>query len=1056
MKKRILFTLTMVALFVCLLAISISAADMFDSDYTDEVTRFYDTDGVTVLAPEFANVADTEATAVLKKADGAYVRVPVYYIFKASSNNQFNVGGSNFDFSWVSEKLGETEALTVASLAAIEVPYGTTSFSGAISDDTLSCLTELVIPSTVTSLPSKFLRNNEVIKKVFICQEKNEDGTVVGVTTIPDYFADTNTSANLSLEFFATEYDYLTSIGSGAFSKTKIKEIVIKAPITKISGSAFSGCAQLETININNTGDTISTGGKAFAYCVSLKSATLNGISLGDYEFELSANTCTSTGLTVVATNVAKLGTMPFKNFTNLINVDISGPITSVGGSLFFGCANLATAKITNTLDTPATCGNNGFDGLKNLESVTLHGICIGGYMFRNTDGPVDMKITATNVGSIGDSAFYNAENTVEIYVSGPITSVGGSLFFGCANLATAKITNTLDTPATCGNNGFDGLKNLESVTLHGICIGGYMFRNTDGPVDMKITATNVGSIGDSAFYNAENTVEIYVSGPFTSINTGNTFRDCGKLQRLTIINTGDTYVASGNGEVNPELTDLTVKGKVNIGSPAFQKNYKLKNIHLGDGVYEIGSMAFYQCFALETVYLADSIAIIGDKSFDMESAGKQTSAALTFVDENGNMDNYLPTSLTAINGHFLKRTTIANTELIFPKGFTKHTSTQAYDFEGTVYPEGFKLIYLGKMEVINLHCLYNNNDPHDITIYLTNNSASDIKNERINANVTVTDAGTTVAHGEYAGVDTNGTLEIVIDDRLQNNIKVKDYIKFYFCGSNEICFVTRVNILWGTNTSKSWGNFVSTPITYEQLEAAYETYNQTAEVRATIPLKHPIVSAPEYSDASCTEDGGIKTYCLGCGQIASIEKTDDALGHDYDIMNPHSIIYTDLTKDGTYIAECARCFDDIQEIVKDTYLFICLGYSASQTGNGISLGFKVNCQAVNKYTSVANITLKYGVFAVSQSKLGTNDIFDENGNAASGVINAEIARTDFSAFDIKVVGFENDTQKSTKLALGAYVTVTNGDDVEYSYIQANEPLEGAKYSFTSYGEIIK
>ena len=962
MKKRILFTLTMVALFVCLLAISISAADMFDSDYTDEVTRFYDTDGVTVLAPEFANVADTEATAVLKKADGAYVRVPVYYIFKASSNNQFNVGGSNFDFSWVSEKLGETEALTVASLAAIEVPYGTTSFSGAISDDTLSCLTELVIPSTVTSLPSKFLRNNEVIKKVFICQEKNEDGTVVGVTTIPDYFADTNTSANLSLEFFATEYDYLTSIGSGAFSKTKIKEIVIKAPITKISGSAFSGCAQLETININNTGDTISTGGKAFAYCVSLKSATLNGISLGDYEFELSANTCTSTGLTVVATNVAKLGTMPFKNFTNLINVDISGPITSVGGSLFFGCANLATAKITNTLDTPATCGNNGFDGLKNLESVTLHGICIGGYMFRNTDGPVDMKITATNVGSIGDSAFYNAENTVEIYVS----------------------------------------------------------------------------------------------GPFTSINTGNTFRDCGKLQRLTIINTGDTYVASGNGEVNPELTDLTVKGKVNIGSPAFQKNYKLKNIHLGDGVYEIGSMAFYQCFALETVYLADSIAIIGDKSFDMESAGKQTSAALTFVDENGNMDNYLPTSLTAINGHFLKRTTIANTELIFPKGFTKHTSTQAYDFEGTVYPEGFKLIYLGKMEVINLHCLYNNNDPHDITIYLTNNSASDIKNERINANVTVTDAGTTVAHGEYAGVDTNGTLEIVIDDRLQNNIKVKDYIKFYFCGSNEICFVTRVNILWGTNTSKSWGNFVSTPITYEQLEAAYETYNQTAEVRATIPLKHPIVSAPEYSDASCTEDGGIKTYCLGCGQIASIEKTDDALGHDYDIMNPHSIIYTDLTKDGTYIAECARCFDDIQEIVKDTYLFICLGYSASQTGNGISLGFKVNCQAVNKYTSVANITLKYGVFAVSQSKLGTNDIFDENGNAASGVINAEIARTDFSAFDIKVVGFENDTQKSTKLALGAYVTVTNGDDVEYSYIQANEPLEGAKYSFTSYGEIIK
>ena len=87
MKKRIFLITLMVALFVCLFAISTSAADMFESDYTEKITKFYDTDGTTELLPDWCNLADKDATAVIKKADGEAIRIPLYYIYQANGTS---------------------------------------------------------------------------------------------------------------------------------------------------------------------------------------------------------------------------------------------------------------------------------------------------------------------------------------------------------------------------------------------------------------------------------------------------------------------------------------------------------------------------------------------------------------------------------------------------------------------------------------------------------------------------------------------------------------------------------------------------------------------------------------------------------------------------------------------------------------------------------------------------------------------------------------------------------------------------------------------------------
>ena len=135
--------------------------------------------------------------------------------------------------------------------------------------------------------------------------------------------------------------------------------------------------------------------------------------------------------------------------------------------------------------------------------------------------------------------------------------------------------------------------------------------------------------------------------------------------------------------------------------------------------------------------------------------------------------------------------------------------------------------------------------------------------------------------------------------------------------------------------------------------------------------------------------------------------------------------------------------------------LFTCLGYSASEgtMGGGIALGFKVNSEAITEYEKLTGKTVAYGVFAVSQSKLGANNIFGENGEMTKGVLGSEI-KTSHTVFEIKITNIPED-KADVKLALGAYVAVTDGEATEYSYMQPGTPDENEKYCFVSYNDVV-
>ena len=229
-----------------------------------------------------------------------------------------------------------------------------------------------------------------------------------------------------------------------------------------------------------------------------------------------------------------------------------------------------------------------------------------------------------------------------------------------------------------------------------------------------------------------------------------------------------------------------------------------------------------------------------------------------------------------------------------------------------------------------------------------------------------------------------------------------------------------------------------------------------TLEAETSDPTPHIYDGGVFTITPNCCVLGEIKYTCLDCGEEKLVATGYNLTGHVLDTI-VDIIFKLGYTQKGTYVYECSVCYEILEEEAPSfPSLFTCLGYSVSQTGNGVSLGFKINNAAIQEYTIITGCTLKYGVFAVAQSKLNDNDIFNIDGTANENAICAEIKKTEFTAFDIKVVGFVDDTQRNALLALGAYIEIAKNGELQYSYIQDNtKGTFTGKYYFASFNQIV-
>ena len=575
-------------------------------------------------------------------------------------------------------------------------------------------------------------------------------------------------------------------------------------------------------------------------------------------------------------------------------------------------------------------------------------------------------------------------------------------------------------------------------------------------------TAYNVWGKGKAE----PNVVEFVLPDSVTTISY-NAFAEINNCKKITM---------SKNVKVIDEWSFYNSKDLVSVVFPedcalekiakgSFSGCSKLSYVNLENcqSLKTLGDSAFGSCTAIDELYLPDSLERIGFQ-------------ALYNLGEIKLNSDYLPTSLTFIDQYFLSDCKVENEVLYFPEGFTSFNSR--YCFIGSFAPKtSLTLVFLGKMTSVNMYDvnlsnIVNNGTKQPIRLVFAQNEFSELSGAIVPLTKLNGKNGfiTKYADGSPVYVTNEGTLTVTFNDMSLwngtnlgtdadgNTVYLADSpVEMVFCGGDtvEINYSVRLN-----HTDKGWYRFHTS-------SEAYDMENHTVHYDKIVVE----------SLVSCGSDGFTTNTCVVCDRAASVTVPatgDHKYTDDSDCTTAHictvcakvvvealehaevtTIVYTSYDASGVKTVCCSNAGCGYKVITDVAAMLECLGYSAQEFGKGgIAVGYRVNSEAISEYEAIGNKAVKLGVFAVTQEKLGSSDVFGENGVAVSGAITVELLNREISAFELKIVGFAEE-QKDVELAMGAYVCVTEGDNTEYSYIQSGTPEESEKYAFVTYNSVV-
>ncbi len=245
MKKKILLSLMIVAMLVCLFAISVSAENRTSISYTDingaahnvPVVKYEDATAEKVAsilgnsATMQACFIDNGAYAILKASDGSLTAYPSWYIIEPSGNSTSYVAISEVEYGYVNAASGKS--YDKGAILYIEFPHGMNVIrqNGVFGSDSGGYevnVTDVYIPSTVTKFDTNNGKNAAFCKTTSLRRVFIEEGC--SVTSIPS-----GTFSFSSVEYI--QFENLTELesidgcsnsglkGDLDLSKTKIKTI---------------------------------------------------------------------------------------------------------------------------------------------------------------------------------------------------------------------------------------------------------------------------------------------------------------------------------------------------------------------------------------------------------------------------------------------------------------------------------------------------------------------------------------------------------------------------------------------------------------------------------------------------------------------------------------------------------------------------------------------------------------------------------------------------------------------------------------------------------------
>lgn len=297
---------------------------------------------------------------------------------------------------------------------------------------------------------------------------------------------------------------------------------------------------------------------------------------------------------------VASIGEEAFFGCTDLTSIEIPNTIISIGNKAFNGCTTLKELYIEDG-DTTLEFGYSADDeyGLRALfHDCPLETLYIGRNLGYDATYPYDVN-----------SPFSNQDKLKTITISNRVTFIGESLFSSCSSLKTIEIPNSV---TTIGNGAFSGCDSLTSIEIPSSVTS--VQTHYDYPIygafqrcsNLKTVTfgedSQLTSIGVKTFYGCSSLTGIEIPNNVTSIK-GGAFMDCDSLTSIEI----------------PSSVISIDYYSCDESFGAFQGCSNLKTLTFGENsqLTSIGERAFIDCSSLTEIEIPSSVKEIGKNAFD-------------------------------------------------------------------------------------------------------------------------------------------------------------------------------------------------------------------------------------------------------------------------------------------------------------------------------------------------------------------------------------------------------------------------------------------------------
>jgi len=426
--------------------------------------------------------------------------------------------------------------------------------------------------------------------------------------------------------------DRVTTIGNNAFRESELTSIIIPNNVTTIGQYAFYGNSDLDDITLHkykndsiDVNNIIDLGGGSLVSKVyttdvfnNIKSdATFTLFSDEKMDINPDSGTVQFKYRYQIIDGTTSIAANEFKDRTDLLSIDISNSVTTIGNNAFDGTTNMTSCSLpTNSsfttipdycfqgsgltsIDIPdsvTTINTNAFDGTTNMTSCSL---------------PTNSSFT-----TIPEFCFQGS-GLNSITIPDSVTIIGTNAFDGTTNMTSCDLPNNTSF-TTIPNNCFQysGLSSID-IPDSVIIIGNSAFLRTTNMTSCTLpNNTSFTTIPDNCFYRSGLT-SIDIPDSVTTIGTSAFFANW-NMTSCTLPNNYNFTTIPEYCFTNSALTSIIIPVSVTtIGNYAFKGNWNMTSIDIPDSVTTIGNYAFYLSSQLATVTIGNSVTSIGSNAFN-------------------------------------------------------------------------------------------------------------------------------------------------------------------------------------------------------------------------------------------------------------------------------------------------------------------------------------------------------------------------------------------------------------------------------------------------------